>query len=126
MDGVNSCSTLEFNFVNPSDGLSPATTNALSFVIGDGGGDLDGWVINVFESSDTLLEARAVTSVANTLQTFSYSQMARVWIDWTNITSAGYLLDNLDFATPTSNVPEPGTVALLGLGLAGLGLSRRR
>ncbi len=39
---------------------------------------------------------------------------------------AGIGFDNLKFDVPSGTVPEPGTLALLGLGLAGFGLIRRR
>jgi hypothetical protein len=35
-------------------------------------------------------------------------------------------VDNLSFSTKVSSAPEPTTLALFGLGLVGLGLSRRQ
>ncbi|MCP5160764.1 MAG: PEP-CTERM sorting domain-containing protein [Hahellaceae bacterium] len=43
-----------------------------------------------------------------------------------NVTGDGVVFDNFVFDTDASAVPVPGSIALLGLGLAGLGFSRKR
>ncbi len=124
-DLTSSCiGDIYFNFVNNQ---SDAVTDFVSFVVGDSGGDLDRWVINVFGIADKLLESRAVSSLSNVTETFSYSGMNRFQILWASSETTGFLFDDLNFSSPTISVvaSEPGTIVLLGLGLVLLGFSRR-
>jgi hypothetical protein len=54
-----------------------------------------------------------------------------VFLDLVGTEPAGFAIDNLRFGTgdqvrPPNSVPEPGTLALLGIGLLGMGMARRK
>ena len=56
---------------------------------------------------------------------FGSDVITRIHVDYTGgASSTGLAFDN--FNTNNASIAEPGTLALLGLGLAGLGLARRK
>ena len=104
------------------------TTDFVSFDIGNGGGDTDIFTINAYDIFDNLISTQVVSGASYAdIGTVSINAagIQRVWADFDDTNIFGFGFDNLEFNAPTS-VPEPATLALIGLGLAGIGFARKK
>ncbi|WP_210115118.1 hypothetical protein [Roseovarius aestuariivivens] len=119
-------SDIYFNFVDPANSSVAGTTSSVAFDLGDTGGDVDNFLISVYDVKDNLLEARNVSSSSFSNQVFALAGMHRFHIDFDDLSTAGYFLDNLEFGNVISAIPVPGALPLMLSGLAGLGFVGRR
>lgn len=119
---------IEMTFVDPNDFTKPSYVNALSAVWGDGGGDVDFLRLRLFDLNDNLIET--VLSEGQSWQTIEYSGSGIHKAIFDQQIGAPYpsdtFLDSLTFDLPTSSVPEPATILLFGIGIAGIVISRFR
>jgi hypothetical protein len=120
-----SSGNMYFSFVTPNT-LVPSVTDFVSFRIGDDGGDIDSWTINAYGPGNFLLNTQMLSGAAFQLFTLSLPGINRIEILNTTGDSAGFGVDDLSFNTPGAAVPEPATLGMLGVALAGLGSRRFR
>jgi hypothetical protein len=85
-------------------------------------------VVGTFDGGGTISQIINPDGDANTYQTFAllgFTNLSSIAFNYLGDGSIGFFLDNIVVDAPRV-VPEPGSLALLGLGLAGLARMRRK
>jgi hypothetical protein len=109
--------------------------NSVEFLYGDGGGDSDSVTIQAYAADNTLLgtfidDIGVAASAQSGLVNFAgarYFLVTSTEANGTNPNSVFSEIANVNVAPPTTGaVPEPGTLALVGLALAGVAAASRR
>lgn len=129
LEGTNGPSSLAVNTISHTIDLIFGSTINLALDLGIDFGNTSNITINTYLNGSLVSSSLdAYTDTLNnglgTWSTLSWSNIDRVTLNATSGWRA-WSIDNLQFDNATS-VPEPATLALLGLGLAGIGFSRKK
>ena len=104
-------------------------TDYVSVDMGDYGGDVDNLYLEAYDAANILVDSAYFSSSVSGLNTLSVSTgtASIAWVEFygVGVNNNSVYWDNFTF-NATASVPEPSTMLLLGSGLVGLGLVRRK
>lgn len=120
-----------FSFFQPGNSSVEGTTDYFAYRTDLGGGSGNVITISAYDLTGALMGQASYLESATSMTPLSISgigQFHRVTVDQTlqSTYSGGIMLDLVEFGDiEVGRVPEPQALALIALGLAGIGLSRR-
>ena len=129
LEGTNGPSSLAVNTINHTIDLIFGSTTDLVLNLGIDFGNTSNITINTYLNGSLMSSSLgAYTDTLNnglgTWSTLNWSNIDRVTLNATSGWRA-WSVDNLQFNN-TASVPEPASLALLGVGLVGIGFSRKK
>ena len=110
-------SNIYFQFVVPGTS-TPGQTDSLSFYAGDDCCDEDTFEIRAYSFAGALLDTQILQGNSWQFYSLALPGIHRIEVDNLSPHNAGFAIDDISFATPTSAVPEPTPIAMALIGLS--------
>jgi hypothetical protein len=122
-------SPIFMQFVDPSDGVTPATVSGtITLMWGDGGGDFDAVDMRLFDLSNNLIAAQTFSGQSFTQIQMTATGVYRIEL-WANTNIGAGTSDTgfdwISYPTPVG-VPTPGAASAAAIALGAMSSTRRR